>query len=176
MVEHIENEPAAATEPDAQGAAGPGAPDAPGAPEAHRLARGVCRMLADHGYRSLCELSLSNGRRADVFALDRRGGILIVEIKTSLADYRADGKWPEYLAACDLFAFAVPETFPVDVLPPEPGLIVADAYGGVFVRSPQVNAPLAAARRKALTLRFARTAAARLQLRVDAASGDPGTR
>lgn len=144
--------------------------------EASRLARGVCRMLVDHGYRALCELPLGNGRRADVFALDRRGGILIVEIKTTLADYRADGKWPEYLGACDRFAFAVPTTFPVEVLPRDSGLIVADAYGGAFVRVPQRGEPLAAARRKALTLRFARTAAARLQLRADSAASDPSIR
>lgn len=131
------------------------------------LARGVCRMLADHGYRTLCELALGNGRRADVFALDRRGGILIVEVKSTLADFRADGKWPAYLGACDRFAFAVPETFPIHVLPPETGLIVADAYGGAFIRVPEQGAPLAAARRKALTIRFARTAAARLHLTLE---------
>ncbi len=138
-----------------------------------RLARGVCRMLADHGYRTLCELGLGNGRRVDVCALDRRGGILIVEVKTTLADFRADDKWPEYLASCDRFAFAVPAAFPVDVLPAEVGIIVADAFGGAFIRSPESEAPMAAARRKALTIRFARTAAARLQLSMDAPAADP---
>jgi hypothetical protein len=87
--------------------------DAPPEPEqGRRLARGVCRLLADHGYRALCELPLGDGHRADVFAIDRRGGILIVEVKSTLADFRADGKWPAYLASCDLFAFAVPCGFP----------------------------------------------------------------
>ncbi|MBL8660397.1 MAG: MmcB family DNA repair protein [Rhodospirillales bacterium] len=138
-----------------------------------RLARGVCRLLADHGYRTLCELTLVDGRRVDVFALDRRGGILIVEVKTSLADYRADSKWPDYLASCDRFAFAVPAAFPVDILPGEVGIIVADAFGGAFVRPPRPEAPIAAARRKALTIRFARTAAARLQMCMDAPTADP---
>jgi hypothetical protein len=133
-------------------------------------------MLADHGYRSLCELALGDGRRADVFALDRRGGILIVEVKSTLADFRADGKWPAYLASCDRFAFAVPAAFPRDVLPQEAGIIVADAYAGVFVRPPAAATPLPAARRRALTLRFARTAAARLQLMLDVAASDPLTR
>lgn len=141
--------------------------------EGRRLARGVCRMLADHGYRTLCELPLANARRADIFALERRGGILIVEVKSSLADYRADGKWRDYLASCDRFAFAVPATFPLAALPADVGVIVADAFGGAIVRPPMTIAPLAAARRKALTLRFARTAAARLGALLDAASSDP---
>lgn len=140
--------------------------------DGRRLARGVCRMLADHGYRTLCELALGNGRRADVVALDRRGTILVVEVKTTLSDFRADGKWPEYLAACDRFAFAVPAGFPADVLPPEAGLIVADAYGGAVIRAPGLGGPLTAARRKTLTIRFARTAAARLQLALE----DPAVR
>ncbi len=130
-------------------------------------------MLADHGYRTLCELPLSNARRPDIFALDRRGGILIVEVKSSLADYRADDKWPEYLASCDRFTFAIPATFPLDALPADAGVIVDDAYGGAIVRAPMATAPLAAARRKALTLRFARTAAARLGMLLDAAVSDP---
>lgn len=52
-------------------------------------------------------------------------------------------------------------------------MIVADAYGGAIVRPPMATAPLAAARRKALTLRFARTAAARLGTLLDAAVSDP---
>lgn len=137
-----------------------------------RLARGVCRLLADHGYRTLCELPLGDGRRADVFAIDRRGNILIVEVKSSLADFRADGKWPAYLASCDRFAFAVPAEFPQAVLPEAAGLIVADAYGGAVIRPPMPATALPAARRKALLLRFARTAAARLQQSLDAAAAD----
>ncbi len=138
-----------------------------------RLARGVCRLLADHGYRALCELPLDDGRRADVFAIDRRGGILIVEVKSSLADFRADGKWPAYLASCDRFAFAVPADFPQAVLPEEAGLIVADAYGGAVIRPPMPATALPAARRKALLVRFARAAAARLQQSLDAAAAGP---
>lgn len=133
-------------------------------------------MLADHGYRALCEMALGNGRRADILALDRRGTVLIVEVKTTLADYRADGKWPEYLEYCDGFAFAVSASFPAEVLPANAGLIVADAFGGAFVREPGAGGPLSAARRKALTIRFARTAAARLQLVTDGAAGDAARR
>lgn len=138
-----------------------------------RLARGVCRLLADHGYRALCELALGDGRRADVFAIDRRGDILIVEVKSTVADFRADGKWPAYLASCDRFAFAVPADFPLAVLPAEAGLIVADAYGGAVIRPPMPAMALPPARRKALLVRFARTAAARLQQSLDVGSVDP---
>ena len=41
------------------------------------------------------EVTLANGRRADVLAIGRNGEIWIVEIKSSIADFRADQKWPE---------------------------------------------------------------------------------
>lgn len=124
-------------------------------------ADGVVRLLNDAGYRVLAEVSLSNRRRADLMAVDRQGRFAIIEIKSSVADFRADRKWREYVAFCDLFFFAVGPDFPRTILPVEEGLIVADAYGGAIVR-PAVERPLSAARRKALMLKFARTAAARL--------------
>ena len=72
------------------------------------LARGVARLLREMGQTSLTEFTLRSGRRADLVAIDRGGKITIVEIKRSLADYRADAKWPEYLEFCDAFFFAVP--------------------------------------------------------------------
>jgi hypothetical protein len=58
--------------------------------------------------------------------------------------------------------------FPDDVLPDEPGLIVADGFGGAVVREAPPT-PLAPARRKALLVAFARLGAMRT-LR-EAASG-----
>jgi len=135
-------------------------------PGAAGLARGVSRLLDSMGCAVLTEFPLGNGRRVDIAGLDRRGAFLVVEIKSSLADYRADGKWPEYLAFCDAFYFAVGSEFPLTVLPADVGIIVADAYQGAVVR-PSPMAPMKPARRKALTLRFARTAAARLQGLLD---------
>jgi hypothetical protein len=83
------------------------------------LARGVCRTLADHGLATLTEFTLGSGRRVDVIGLDRGGRVTIVEVKSSLADFRSDLKWPEYLDFCDRFFFAVPEDFPRGVLPVE---------------------------------------------------------
>ncbi len=127
----------------------------------HRLARGVARGLTELGWACLFEVSLKTGRRVDVMALDEKGRIAVVEVKSSLADFRADRKWEDYLEFCDLFYFAVPEDFPRDVLPGEPGLIVCDSFQAEILREAP-ETPLAAARRKALTLRFARLAGNRL--------------
>ncbi|MGY8997180.1 MAG: MmcB family DNA repair protein, partial [Alphaproteobacteria bacterium] len=108
------------------------------------------------------------GRRADVIALDQKGRFTIVEIKTSLADFRSDNKWLEYLEFCDFYFFAVPEDFPQEVLPDDHGLIVADRFDATILR-PSGEAPMNAARRKAQTLRFALLAARRLHELTDPA-------
>lgn len=131
-----------------------------------RLARGVCRLLADLGYGTLTEFPLACGRRADVIGIDGAGSTAIVEIKSSPADFLADGKWTDYLDWCDLFYFAVPSGFPQALLPPEQGLIVADGYGGEILR-PAPVAMLHASRRRTQLLRFALTASARLQRLID---------
>ena len=122
------------------------------------VTRGTARLLTDLGLAPLFEVTLPNGRRADLMALSPRGDLTIVEVKSSLEDFRTDGKWPDYAPFCDRFYFAVAPEFPRHVLPPEPGLIVADAFGGAVLNEPVVS-PLAPARRKALTLSFARLAA-----------------
>ncbi|MEQ9173536.1 MAG: MmcB family DNA repair protein [Alphaproteobacteria bacterium] len=127
---------------------------------ARRLARGVGRLFADLGAESLTEVPLKGGRRADVLAIDRKGRVLIAEIKSGPADFRSDNKWPEYQDWCDVFYFAVAEDFPRALLPDSTGLIIADAFSAAIIREAPEQ-PLASARRKALTLRFARLAAAR---------------
>ncbi len=122
------------------------------------VTRGAARLITALGFAPLLEVVLPNGRRADIMALGPRGEIAIVEVKSGTADYRADRKWGEYLPFCDAFYFAVSPEFPRAILPEEPGLIVADAFDGAVLR-PAPAAPLAAARRKALTLAFARLAA-----------------
>ena len=124
------------------------------------VTRGAARLLADMGYAPLLEVCLPNGRRADVMALGRKGDIVICEVKSGVDDYRVDRKWPEYAPFCDAFFFAVAPEFPEGVLPDEPGLIVADAFGGAVVRDAPVLT-LAPARRKALTIAFGRLAAMR---------------
>lgn len=126
------------------------------------ILRGTSRMLVDAGLMPISEFTLPNGRRADIAALDRDGSIVIVEIKSCLTDYRCDQKWPEYADYCDRFYFAVKPEFPREVLPEECGLIIADRYAGEILRPSKDMPALPAARRKVLTLRFARVAALRL--------------
>ena len=130
------------------------------------IARGTCRLLACYGMRAITELSLANGRRADLIATGEDGSIWIVEIKSSLEDFRTDQKWPEYRDFSDRLFFAVAPDFPQDVLPADAGLIIADRYGGEILReAPEHRLP--AARRKAVLIRFARVAASRLMTIAD---------
>ena len=130
-------------------------------PAAAAIARGTRRLLLSLGFATLTELPLANGRRADIVAMSDRGEIWIVEIKSSVADFRSDAKWPQYAEYCDRLLFAVDREFPLDILPAETGLIVADAYGAELLR-PAPPLQMAGARRKAMLLRFARAAALRL--------------
>jgi hypothetical protein len=135
-------------------------------PVAAEIQRGVCRALRALGYSVVTELGLANGRRADVVALSPGGDIWIVEIKSCLIDYQTDGKWTEYLPHCDRLYFAVAPDFPVEVIPEDAGLMLADRYGAHLMREP-VEERLNAARRKAMMLCFARAAALRLQRHLD---------
>ncbi len=138
------------------------------------VVRGVSRLLFRQGFAPLAEVPLGNGRRADIVAIDARGCVTLVEVKVSLADLRGDLKWPEYLDYCDRFYWAVPQGFdlaPFDApwfQPDRCGLLVADRWDAAAVRAATL-VPLAPARRKAETLRFARRAAQRLLF-----AGDPG--
>ena len=133
---------------------------------AAEIQRGVCRALRALGHSVVTELSLSNGRRADVVGLSPGGNICIVEIKSCLLDYQSDGKWAEYRPHCDRLYFAVSTDFPCHVIPDDAGLMLADRYGAHLVREP-VEERLGAARRKAMMLCFARAAALRLQTQLD---------
>jgi hypothetical protein len=135
-------------------------PDLP-AMRGQQLARGVCRHLAALGFAAVEELVLPDGLRVDVMALGPKGELWVVECKSGVADWRADRKWQGYLPYCDRFFWAVDADFPVELLPGETGLILADAWDAEILRMAP-EAALAGARRKAMTLRFARHAAARL--------------
>ena len=135
----------------------------PMSPDAAQIARGVLRLMGDHGYAGVTEMTLANGRRADVAAIGAGGEVTIVEIKSCLNDFRSDQKWPEYQPFCDRFYFAVGHDFPREVIPEDVGLIIADAFGGAILREAPLD-KIAGARRKAVTLRFARLAASRLMV------------
>jgi hypothetical protein len=140
--------------------------DAPAIVPAADILRGACRLLHELGLVALPEFSLANGRRADILALGEDGCFTIVEIKSCRQDFLSDRKWRDYLGFADRFYFAVAPGFPDGLLPDEEGLILADRFEGELVR-PAVQRSLAPARRRALLLRFARTAGLRLHGMAD---------
>jgi hypothetical protein len=139
-------------------------------PAAFDICRGVARLLRAHGLAAVAEVALANGRRADLAGIAGSGEVWIVEIKSSVEDFRSDAKWPEYREFCDRLFFAVAPAFPTEILPPDTGLVVADRYGGEIVRAAPEHR-LAGARRKAMTLRVLHTAAFRLQAAIDPEGG-----
>jgi len=130
------------------------------------IARGTSRLLRSLGFSCISELPLPSGRRADLVALNERGEIWIVEIKSSVEDFRADHKWEDYRAHCDRLFFAFTLDLSCDLFPKDTGLIVADAYGAhLFCEAPEHRLP--APTRKLMTVRFALAAAQRISRLID---------
>ena len=130
------------------------------------VARGTTRLLHQFGFSAVSELPLPSGRRADLTALNAAGEIWIVEIKSSVEDFRADQKWIDYRAHCDRLFFATTLEVPCEIFPKDTGLIVADAFGAqVMCEAPEHR--LHASTRKSMMLGFARCAALRLQALAD---------
>ena len=130
------------------------------------VSRGTQRLLTSLGLTCVSELPLPSGRRADLVALGGDGEIWIVEIKSSVADFRADQKWMDYRLHCDRLFFATTVDVPCEIFPPDTGLIVADAFAGHIV----CDAPehrLHSATRRSMMLLFARVASRRLQSLTD---------
>lgn len=136
-----------------------------------RVQRGIMRFLREvHDMACFAEVPLVNGRRADVLAVGSKGEIWIVEIKSSLADYRVDAKWPNYKDFCDRFFFCKPPELDAAIFPLAEGLMVADGHGGDILR-PAPLAALAPARRKAMLLKLARLGADRVHGLMDPGPG-----
>ncbi len=145
------------------------APASPGFPERTTgICRAAMRFCASRGWAPLTEVSLPNGRRADILALRPDGGFAIIEVKSGPRDFLADAKWPEYRGFCDALYFAVDLDFPQALLPADCGLVVADGLEAALLREAPPH-PLAPSRRRALLHRFARQAAARLAALADPA-------
>jgi hypothetical protein len=130
------------------------------------IARGAMRLMRSLGLACVPEVPLASGRRADLVAFCPKGRIWILEIKSCLADYQADRKWESYRAHCDRLYFAVDERFPLDIIPEEAGLILADRYGAQVLREPDEH-PLAGATRRQMALHLAHTTALRLHRLCD---------
>ena len=135
-------------------------------PQAFAIQRGVGRLLRAQGLAMVTELPLATGRRADVVGLGGGGEVWIVEIKSSVEDFRVDRKWPDYRIFCDRLYFATHAAVPVDIFPGDAGLILADAYGAELMREAPEH-KLAGATRRAMLLRFAQAAAHRLHGLID---------
>ncbi|MGA0561795.1 MmcB family DNA repair protein [Ancylobacter sp. VNQ12] len=133
---------------------------------ARAIQRGALRYLAARGLMGVAEFSLASGRRADIAAIDARGEVWVIEIKSSVIDFRTDRKWTDYRLHCDRLFFAVGADFPLDILPEDAGVLVADQFGAGMIREAPHH-PMPGATRKALTLRLARTAASRLMGLMD---------
>ena len=130
------------------------------------VARGTARLLRSLGFACVSELQLPSGRRADLAALNERGDIWIVEIKSSVEDLRADHKWEDYRAHCDRLFFAFTQALPSEIFPDNTGLIVADAYGAHMVcDAPEHRLP--APTRKLMMVRFGMAAAGRMNRLID---------
>jgi hypothetical protein len=130
------------------------------------VARGSTRLLHSLGFSVVSELALASGRRADLVALGGGGELWIVEIKSSVADFRADQKWIDYRRHCDRLFFATTLEVPCEIFPKDTGLIVADAFGAsVVCEAPEHR--LHASTRKSMMLAFARAAALRLSALAD---------
>lgn len=130
------------------------------------IQRGVGRLFRQQGFSVVTELSLATGRRADVVGLGPTGEIWIVEIKSSIEDFRTDLKWPDYRTSCDRLYFATRSGVPTEIFPADAGLILADAYGAEILRGAPEH-KLAGATRKTMLLRFGQAAANRLHGLVD---------
>jgi hypothetical protein len=130
------------------------------------IARGARRLLRALGFSTVTELALSDGRRADIVGVSGDGTILIVEVKSCVADFRADRKWRDYAAHCDKLYFAISDTTPAEIMPEEAGLILADRFGAAILREAE-RRPLPPATRRAMLLRFACAAADRLHRLAD---------
>ncbi|HEY9215874.1 MAG TPA: MmcB family DNA repair protein [Ancylobacter sp.] len=133
---------------------------------ARGIQRGALRYLAARGLVGVPEFCLASGRRADIAAIDAKGEVWVIEIKSSVIDFRTDRKWTDYRVHCDRLFFAVNPDFPVEILPEDAGVLVADQFGAGMIREAPRHA-MPGATRRAVTLRLARTAAGRLMGLMD---------
>ena len=104
--------------------------------------------------------------RVDIITLGISDEIWIVECKSGQSDFKSDKKWQNYIDWCDRYFWAVDSTFPIDILPSDTGVIIADAYDAAFLKEAPLN-KLSAARRKKITKLIAKTACNRLLTHTD---------
>ncbi|GBR69375.1 MmcB family DNA repair protein [Gluconobacter kanchanaburiensis] len=143
-----------------------------------RAVLGLCRTM---NWAALNEFALpAAGRRADIMALLPDHSLTCIEVKSGLRDFQTDQKWPEYRDWSDRLFFAIDDTFPLDLIPQDVGVIVVTVSAVpaalrdsilaecTILREPAVHR-LAPARRRTLLHLFGTTAASRLMSLEDPA-------
>ena len=127
-------------------------------------------LRATHDFCCFAEVPLANGRRADVLGVGPKGEIWIVEIKSSLIDFRVDAKWPNYKDYCDRFFFAKPPELDAAIFPAERGADRRRRHGAEILRQAE-ESPLPPARRRAMLLKLVRLGADRVHQLMDPLTG-----
>ena len=127
--------------------------------DAERIFQAVMRFYTERGYACLPEFTLKTNRRPDITCLHKDGTILMVEVKSSVNDFKTDKKWHEYAEWADRLYFAVGQEFPTEILPDEDqcGVMITDGFDCHIMREAPLR-KLAGSRRNHLIRRLARTA------------------
>jgi hypothetical protein len=143
--------------------------ESPGFPErSSAIRRAAARLCLRLSWAPLHEVTLPNGRRADILALRGDGGFVCIEVKSGPRDFLTDQKWWEYREFSDHLYFAVDVDFPLDLLPDDPGLIVVANQCAELIREAPEH-KLSASRRTSLLRRWAMLAGSRLATLEDPA-------
>ena len=127
-----------------------------------RITDAIARSYYEQGDGVLREFKLRVKRRVDLITLNDEGLITIIEIKSSVSDFRSDKKWNEYIDWADQFYFGVAQNFPIDILPKEHGIITTDGFDTYEARKSPVK-KLNGSRRNTLVRKLARASMRRVE-------------
>ena len=127
-----------------------------------RITDAIARSYYEQGDGVLREFKLRVKRRVDLVTLNDEGLITIIEIKSSVSDFRSDKKWNEYIEWADQFYFGVGHNFPIEILPKEHGIITTDGFDTYKVQPSPVQ-KLNGARRNTLVRRLAKASMRRIE-------------
>lgn len=123
-------------------------------------------MFFKYRYSIAFELGLTSwgARRADVIGSKISGDLVIVEVKSSVADFRSDSKWHEYLAFADRVYLAMTKEVAEKILkhpelsariPDRVGILILGADGYMKTRKPAKRESVLPAVRLSILARLA---------------------
>ena len=127
-----------------------------------RITDAIARSYYEQGNGVLREFKLKIKRRVDLVTINDKGWITIIEIKSSVADFRNDKKWNEYIEWADQFYFGVAHNFPIEILPKEHGIITTDGFD-MHEAQPSPVQKLDGSRRKTLFRKLAKASMRRIE-------------